>query len=152
MMMWKLHLQMKKKKLIDDLLPEELLEQGTLPGWGSWTGEGIVNKPNAKKEKEKDDKRKNLEKKLLGERKDSHLKHVIINHKRDKKLTKYKTSELPYPFTSKEAYEKSLKHPLGKEWNTVSTHSAIIKPRINTKRGAIIEPIDKKAKKKSSKS
>jgi len=38
-----------KKKLIDDLLPEELLEQGTLPGWGSWTGEGIVNKPNAKK-------------------------------------------------------------------------------------------------------
>jgi len=144
--------QDEKKKLISDMIPEDIMDDGKLPGWGSWTGEGIVHKVNHKKEKEKEEKKTQLENKLMSERKDAHLKHVIINHKRDKKTTKYKTSDLPYPYTSKDVYERSLKHPLGREWNTYTTHAALIKPRINKTKGAVINPIDRKAKKKHNKS
>jgi U3 small nucleolar RNA-associated protein 14 len=29
-----------------------------------------------------------------------------------------KVSEVPYPFTSREQYERAMRRPVGKEWNT----------------------------------
>jgi len=120
--------EQEKKDLIDEMIPEDL-DDNKLPGWGSWGGVDIVPIVDKKKQKLKEEKRKKLEHKLLSERKDSHLKHVIINHKRDKKQTKYKTPDLPYPYHSKESYERSLSHPLGQEWNTNTVHKAIIKAK-----------------------
>lgn len=44
--------------------------------------------------------------------------HVIISEKKDKKAAKYMVKDLPYPYTSKAQFEKSLDTPIGPEWNT----------------------------------
>lgn len=44
--------------------------------------------------------------------------HIIISEKRDKKAAKYLVKDLPYPYTSKAQFERSLSTPLGTEWNT----------------------------------
>jgi U3 small nucleolar RNA-associated protein 14 len=44
--------------------------------------------------------------------------HVIISEKRDKKAAKYLVKDLPYPYTSKAQFERSIDTPLGAEWNT----------------------------------
>jgi Utp14 protein len=44
--------------------------------------------------------------------------HVIISEKKDKKAAKYLTKDLPYPYTSKAQFEKSMEIPVGMEWNT----------------------------------
>ena len=43
---------------------------------------------------------------------------VIISEKKDKKAAKYLTQDLPYPYTSKAQFEKSMEVPIGTEWNT----------------------------------
>lgn len=39
---------------------------------------------------------------------------------------------VPFPFTRMEDYEASLSQPLGKEWNSLSSHSNLIKPTVST--------------------
>ena len=43
---------------------------------------------------------------------------MIISEKRDKKAAKYLVKDLPYPYTSKAQFERSMDRPLGTEWNT----------------------------------
>ncbi|KAG9301666.1 hypothetical protein G9A89_016737 [Geosiphon pyriformis] len=115
-------------------------EDLTLPGWGIWVGKGV---------KKKSQKNLVLKKPLPGEgvdaakRQDGKLKHVIINEKRIKKATKYLATKLPHPYETCYQYEKSLLNPLGKEWNTHQVFQKIVKPRIITKMGAVIEPLEK---------
>ena len=42
-----------------------------------------------------------------------------------------------------EEYEASIRYPIGKEWNPETAVNALIEPRIKTKAGAIIMPMDK---------
>ena len=59
--------------------------------------------------------------------------HVIISEKRDKKAAKFLVQDLPYPYTSKAQFERSLQNPLGKEWNTrIATQRATL-PKITKK-------------------
>jgi len=51
-------------------------------------------------------------------RADYNKKHIIISEKRDKKAGKYLVKDLPFPFTSKAQFERSMERPLGAEWNT----------------------------------
>lgn len=68
-----------KAAAIAEDAPKE--EDLTLPGWGSWTGQGVKRRATEKK----------LIKKIPGieesKRKDAKLKHVIINEKTVKKVT-----------------------------------------------------------------
>jgi len=66
---------------------------------------------------------------------------VVICEKRDKKAVKFTTAGVPYPFASREQFEKSLRNPLGTEWNTRATHVDMVAPRISTVKGAVIQPI-----------
>jgi U3 small nucleolar RNA-associated protein 14 len=77
----------------------------------------------------------------LASRRDAKLKHVLINEKVDQKAMKYQVATLPYPFTSQEAYEKSLMTPIGKEWNTTLSFQENVRPKVITKAGEIIDPI-----------
>jgi U3 small nucleolar RNA-associated protein 14 len=117
-------------KIIDD----------TLPGWGSWVGEGVSKR----------DKQRNTGRWLRKEegikpqdRKDAKLKHVIINQKRVKKNVGYLASQLPHPFTTKAEYERSIRMPIGADWNVKETYQANTKPRVLVKPGAIIKPMEK---------
>lgn len=79
---------------------------------GSWGGTGA----------RKQAPRPHLIKKVAGvdpkTRADYGKAHVIISEKRDKKAAKYLVKDLPYPYTSKAQFERSMETPLGTEWNT----------------------------------
>jgi len=72
------------------------------------------------------------------------LNHVIINEKVDKKFAKYLHKEIPYPFTSKELYEKSIRIPIGRDWNSLATHHDMVIPKVVVRKGAMIDPIEEK--------
>mmetsp|Transcript_16919 Transcript_16919/g.22148 ORF Transcript_16919/g.22148 Transcript_16919/m.22148 type:complete len:867 (+) Transcript_16919:59-2659(+) len=108
-----------------------------LAGWGSWTGAGVAKKINPVSKKSKKDKRN------PGPKSQKKRRRVIVNEKRNKKFSKYLVEKVPYPFTSREQYERSLSNPLGNDWNTMSSYKDAIRPAVITKAGTIIEPLKK---------
>ncbi|KAL4995914.1 Utp14 protein-domain-containing protein [Aspergillus recurvatus] len=110
----------------------------TLPGWGSWTGDGVSRKDKKRQ--------KRVLTKVEGvkpeNRKDAKLSRVIINEKRVKKNNKYLATQLPHPFESKQQYERSLRVPIGPEWSTKETFQSSTKPRVMIKQG-VIKPMEK---------
>jgi U3 small nucleolar RNA-associated protein 14 len=110
----------------------------TLPGWGSWAGEGVSKREQRRQKK--------VLTKVEGvkpeNRKDAKLSRVIINEKRIRKNTKYMATQLPHPFETKAQYERSLRLPIGPEWSTKETLQNATKPRVMIKQG-IIKPMEK---------
>ncbi|CAB4291839.1 unnamed protein product [Prunus armeniaca] len=112
-----------------------------LPGWGQWT--------HVQKKKglpswmlQEHESAKRMREETLKKRKDAHLKRVIISEKLDKKAEKLYTKSLPYPFTSKEVYEHSIRMPLGPEFNPATAVGALNRPEVMKKPGVIIKPIE----------
>ncbi|RYF40707.1 MAG: hypothetical protein EOO38_21560, partial [Cytophagaceae bacterium] len=75
-------------------------------------------------------------------RRDKKLDKVIINERRQKSNVKYMASQLPFPFETREQYERSLRVPKGKEWTTKRTFQDATKPRVIVKQG-VIAPLRK---------
>lgn len=63
-------------------------------------------------------------------RKDAHLPHVIINEKRDKKAAAKLVKTLPHGFENRDQYERAIRNPVGREWNTPSVVERNIKPKV----------------------
>ncbi|KAI1790907.1 Utp14-domain-containing protein [Ganoderma leucocontextum] len=126
----------KRREMAQDA-PKEV--DTTLPGWGSWGGTG------AKKAAPKP----HLIKKVAGidpkSRADYNKAHVIISEKRDKKAAKYLVKDLPYPYTSKAQFERSMEIPLGTEWNTRLGFQRATLPKVVTKMGQLITPLEKQS-------
>ncbi|CUM57672.1 unnamed protein product [Debaryomyces tyrocola] len=120
-----------KRQVIKDEGDKE--EDVTLPGWGDWAGgkkkpkKKIVRKIDGVVQKDK--------------RKDKNLKDVIINEKVNKKNLKYQSSGVPFPYESREQYERALRMPVGQEWTSRETHQKLTMPRIITKQGTVIDPL-----------
>ena len=114
----------------------------TLPGWGSWVGTGL-----SKRDKKKRAPHANQIQKIEGirpdKRKDAKLKGVIINQKRNKANGKYLAGELPHMYGTKAEYERSIRMPVGGQWNTSQTYQENVKPRVMVKPGAIVRPMEK---------
>lgn len=127
-----------KRAIIEAEAPRE--EDLTLPGWGNWGGKGVRKSGAARRRK--------FVKTIPGlapeQRKDAKMENVIINEKKDKKAEKYKAKDLPYPYTSAAQYEMAMKAPLGPEWNTRSQHQRLTLPKVVTKPGKAIQPIERK--------
>lgn len=174
-----------KREIAED--DDDKVVDETLPGWGSWVGDGVSNREKrrhqgrflAKKEGVKREK----------DRRDAKLKNVIINEKRIRKVSlcsfflfflsilktpipksyhhipaetkerkkyiygiestndytqseKYMASQLPHVYESKTQYERSLRLPLGPEFQTKETFQEVTKPRVLLKQG-IIAPMAK---------
>ncbi|XP_026385176.1 U3 small nucleolar RNA-associated protein 14 homolog A-like isoform X2 [Papaver somniferum] len=117
-------------------------EKPTLvPGWGQWTHiqkkKGLPSwmvEEHVIAQKKRED--------ALKERKDSHLKHVIISERLDKKAEKLHTATVPYPYTSQEQYERTLRVPLGPDFNPATKVGALIRPDVVKEPGVIIKPIE----------
>ena len=97
------------------------------PLQGTWGGQGTRKAPP----------KPHLIKKVAGidpqSRADFGKAHVIISEKHDKKAAKYLTKDLPYPYTSKTQFERTLEMPIGKEWNTrIATQRATL-PKVTKK-------------------
>ncbi|PPS20197.1 hypothetical protein GOBAR_AA00399 [Gossypium barbadense] len=111
-----------------------------LPGWGQWTHvQQKKGLPWWMLKEHEDSKRKREE--SLKKRKDAQLKHVILSEKVDKKAEKLQTKSLPYPFTSKELFEQSMRMPIGSESNPETAIRSLNRPEVVKKPGVIIKPI-----------
>ncbi|KAI1277045.1 Utp14 protein-domain-containing protein [Xylaria sp. FL0933] len=127
--------QAEKNAAIED--DDEKTVETTLPGWGSWVGEGVTKREKnqrrffTKKDGIKPDARKDFQK-----------DKVIINEKRVKKNDKYLASQLPHQYESRAQYERSLRLPIGPEFMTKQSFQDATKPRVIIKQG-IIAPISK---------
>lgn len=145
---------------------EEKMIDNTMPGWGSWGGEGIGKRAQKRNKGKVMTKKAGINKK---DRKDSKLDRVIVNEKRVRKVRcapsfcsisyadfgskrnanmnhkqneKYLASQLPHPFESRQQYERSLRLPVGPEWVTKESFQQGTKPRVIVKQG-IIAPMAK---------
>ena len=130
-----------KAKLVEREAPrgEESTE---MPGWGSWGGLGARPDPRAERRKRSAaDARAKLLEQAAAQRKDAALKNVIISEKRNKKAATFTTAGVPYPFTSREQFERSLRAPLGREWNTTASHKALTAPGVVVAKGVAINAI-----------
>ncbi|KAG5584551.1 hypothetical protein H5410_044985 [Solanum commersonii] len=126
-----------------DALNEEVPEPEKpvlLPGWGQWTNIQKKRGPPSWMLEEHDNAKKKREE-ALKKRKDANLNHVIISEKRDKKAEKLYTPTLPYPFTSQEIFEGSIRMPIGPEFNPGTAVPALIRPEVVKRSGSIIKPI-----------
>ncbi len=112
---------------------------GELPGWGTWSN------PNKKEPTwVRDAKAKAASKKAAAARarKDASMEFVVISEKWDaRNASKYKTQTVPFPFNSKETYERSMRQPLGKDFNTVDSFRNLTRPAVVKDSGVIIEPL-----------
>jgi len=127
-----------KEKLaeVEEELPKEEVP-GAIPGWGTWA--------NAKREprwaleaKVKAAARKEA---AAASRKDAALQYVVISEKWDKKNAKYRTPEVPFPFNSKETYERAMRQPLGRDFNTAAAFRNLTRPEVVKDAGVIIQPV-----------
>ncbi|CAN6854130.1 unnamed protein product [Brassica oleracea] len=111
-----------------------------VPGWGNWTDiqrkRGISKQMVQKHEAEKKEWEQGLK-----TRKDARLKHVIISEKVDKKAEKLHTTTLPFPYTSKEVFEHSMRMPIGPEFNPSTIVGELNRPEVVKKTGVIIKPV-----------
>lgn len=126
-----------------DVLNEEIPEPEKpvlLPGWGQWTNIQKKRGPPSWMLEEHDNAKKKREE-ALKKRKDAKLNHVIISEKRDKKAEKLHTQTLPYPYTSQEVFEQSMRMPIGPESNPLTVVPALIRPEVVKRSGIIIKPI-----------
>ncbi|CCG83469.1 U3 small nucleolar RNA-associated protein [Taphrina deformans PYCC 5710] len=124
-----------KDSAIKEDAPQEIDE--TLPGWGSWTGDGVKKSRTSRK----------FIKHVPGvrneQRRDLKLQHVIINEKRLKQAKPYMSQSVPYPFENKEQYERSLNLPIGPEFTTRTNFQKQIMPHIITKQGKVVAPMER---------
>ncbi|KAJ1834452.1 hypothetical protein LPJ63_001937 [Coemansia sp. RSA 2711] len=127
-----------KEAAMDEDAPKD--QDVTLPGWGSWGGTSIQPKKNKVV-------RRAIDGVERGSRLDAQLGSVVINQRLAKSSVKYMADSVPFPFYSSDHYETTMQAPLGREWNTTKSHSRLVKPRLLTKAGRIIDPISIPSKK-----
>ncbi|KAM0275475.1 hypothetical protein ACHAPA_000338 [Fusarium lateritium] len=118
---------------------DDKIVDNTLPGWGSWVGDGVSAKEQKRHQGRFLTKVDGIKK---NNRKDAKLEKVMINEKRIKKNDRYLANQLPHPFESRQQYERSLRLPVGPEWQTKETFQDTTKPRVLMKQG-IITPMSK---------
>ncbi|PWN38794.1 Utp14-domain-containing protein [Ceraceosorus guamensis] len=131
-----------KKAIMERDAPMEVDE--TLPGWGSWGGKGVKKARRGRGQEQQRKYTRTIAGLEASQRKDANMKGVIINEKRDKKADKFKAKDLPFPYTSAAQYQLAMQNPIGPEWNTRTTHQRLTLPRVVTKPGKAILPIQRK--------
>lgn len=132
-----------KAEMVDDEDEKEVSNH--LPGWGTWTGEGLSK--SVRKFNKKAAHNPLYKTKVAGvranERKDAGMDRVIVSEKQDRKGKKYLATQLPHEFETKEQYERSRRLPMGPEWTTKVTHQKMTRPRVLVKRGVNVEALGK---------
>ena len=134
---------------------EKLSSSNYMPGWGEWTGEGLLacSKTARKARKRRQKKAKEAAEKMKaklaavkvggvgGVKAKEENQQVWINPERNVNMAKYQVAALPFPFTSAEQFERSISAPITSTWNVPSVHKQIIRPSVTTQVGAIIKPM-----------
>jgi len=123
-----------KAALIEAKKPKDI--DLTLPGWGEWGGGGAM--PSKRKRK-----RFTIKAPPVHKRKDENTGHLILNTDKDEKLRTHQVNNVPFPFTSVSDFEASIRAPVGATFIPRTAHLKMVKPRVKTKAGEVIEPMDR---------
>ncbi|GBG74923.1 hypothetical protein CBR_g19437 [Chara braunii] len=128
-----------KMQAVDEEVP---LGEGPvhIPGWGQWTRVQERRGPPEWMLKEHEELLRKKEK-ALAMRKDAGKKHLFINERLDKKVMKFATQNVPYPYSSAEVFESRMQFPIGREYNANSAFRDMIRPKEIKTAGIIIDPI-----------
>ncbi|KAL6770242.1 hypothetical protein ACKKBG_A34180 [Auxenochlorella protothecoides x Auxenochlorella symbiontica] len=110
---------------------------GTLPGWGNWAGAQREPAWMAAARRKAEQQRAAA----AAARKDAKMQYVILSERWDKAAAKYRTATLPFPYDSKETYERARRQPLGKEYNTDASFRDLTRPAVVKDAGVVIEPL-----------
>ncbi|ESQ37900.1 hypothetical protein EUTSA_v10028424mg [Eutrema salsugineum] len=128
-----------KQEVLNQEVPEP--EKPVLvAGWGQWTNVQKKRGLPSYMVREHEVAKKKREQ-ALKTRKDARFKHVIISEKIDKKAEKLHTKTLPFPYTSKEVFEHSMRMPIGPEFNPATVIGDLNRPEVVKKSGIIIKPV-----------
>lgn len=109
-------------------------------GWGDWAGpdkqvsDKILSKRDklmAKAKQEADAKK--------AQRQDKKKPNVIISSRRVKTAAKFKVADVPHPFRTREEYERSIRMPIGEEWNASNVVRVNTKPEVLLRAGRVVE-------------
>ena len=112
-----------------------------MSGWGSWAGDSkeIKTKEFLKK-KRYENKIKRLYE--ISNNESEKNPFVKINKSFDKNFSNYLVKELPKNIQNREQFEKLNSNAIGREWNTLTMYKKMIQPKIISKIGQIIQPMD----------
>lgn len=126
--------QSEKQRIVE--AEDDKEEDLTLPGWGDWAGSDAPKKP-----------KKKFVRKIDGvaqkdKRKDKDKENVIINERLNRHNLKFQSASVPYPYETREQYERALRMPIGEEWASKATFEKSIKPRVEVKQGVIVDPLN----------
>ncbi|MEW5305610.1 MAG: hypothetical protein WDW36_008141 [Sanguina aurantia] len=110
-----------------------------LPGWGSWGSQGPSRRETAIA-KLAADKAKRDRERAAAARQDASLRNVVLSEKWDKKAAKYTAVSVPFPFDNKEVYERSIRQPLGREYNPDESFRHLTRPAVIKATGVMIQP------------
>ncbi|XP_007943143.1 U3 small nucleolar RNA-associated protein 14 homolog A-like [Orycteropus afer afer] len=105
-----------------------------LPGWGEWGGVGL--QPGARKRR-----RFLMKAPERPPRKDENLPNVVISEKRNICAAVHQVHALPFPFTHRQQFKRTIQTPAGSTWNTQRAFQKLTMPRVVTKPGHIITPL-----------
>ena len=123
-----------KKRTADSRKAQDI--DMTLPGWGEWGGGGAA--PSKRKRK-----RFTIRAPPAEKRRDENTGHLILNTDKDTKLRQHQVSNVPFPFTAVSDFEASIRAPIGSTFIPRTAHLKMIKPRVKTKAGHVIQPMDR---------
>lgn len=112
----------------------------SLPGWGQWTHIQQKKGQPAWILKEQESL-KNKRDAALSRRKDAKLQFVMISEKMDKKASKFCASKVPFPYRSREVFERTIEMPIGRDYNTDKSTRDMTRPSEIKKAGVVIEPL-----------
>lgn len=106
----------------------------SLPGWGSWGGKDTKQSSRKKR-------RFIIQVSREESRRDENKGDVVIIEEKNAKIKQHLVSELPFPFTSVQDFESSMRASLGRDFVPEKIFNKLIQPAIKTKMGKIIEPM-----------
>ncbi|GLC47246.1 hypothetical protein PLESTF_000895000 [Pleodorina starrii] len=112
-------------------------EPSALPGWGAWAAQ----QRNPRWMQAAKDKAAKIRADAAAGRKDANLKYVVVSEKWDKKAAKYTAPTAPFPFTNQETYERSLRQPLGRDFNPDAAFRDLTRPAVLKQSGVTIAPL-----------
>ncbi|CAG5134199.1 unnamed protein product, partial [Candidula unifasciata] len=104
------------------------LEDAKLPGWGSWAGPDYKSSRQNQKQKQKEKIKQ---------------PNVWLNPDRDAAMRKLQPKTVPFPYTSVQQYEASVRQPVSRGFVRETAFKLLTKPEVVTKLGHIIKPLDK---------
>lgn len=136
-----------KQADIEESLPTaKSVHAEVLPGWGQWHGAGMSE--DAKKRAEETPFARAARERLAAarstavhSRSDRNMRNVILEQKRYQSATKLTVGCVPYPFRTREQWERELSRPLCREFVSNKAFRTGVERRVETKLGKVINPI-----------